>query len=168
MVPSEIFSSKFATECEIKNIFNILAYHNELFNDPDVNKLIFSDEGLTNRFARNDFQDLGIIATALHVVKRMRHKPSKKLLAVKLVNIPYNQNGMKDEHLQHLKYLVREIKNFRELQNEPNIVKFYGFCHYENQAWLCMELMDLTLKVRSKVCFLGGKCTNPAIFFCQT
>uniref|UniRef100_A0A914D028 mitogen-activated protein kinase kinase n=1 Tax=Acrobeloides nanus TaxID=290746 RepID=A0A914D028_9BILA len=121
-------------------------YYEKFLNDPHVNKLIFSDDGPEYRFNINDFVEMETIATTRHVIKRMKHKPSKKEMAVKFVHIPHNRHSTDDENLRKLKFLVREIQIFRELRNEPNIVKFYGFCLHEGQALICMELMDLSLK----------------------
>ena len=93
----------------------------------------------------------------------MRHKLSKKELAVKFVHIPQNRHSTEDE-LKKLESLVREVQNFRELRNEPNIVRFYGFCIYEGQALICMELMDFSLKVRLENELLGLIQGNGSIF----
>jgi serine/threonine protein kinase len=122
-------------------------YYEKLLNDPHVNKLIFADGEPEYRFNISDLTDLKKIAETRHVVKRMLHKPSNKEMAVKFVHIPHNRRSTDEKNLKQLKYLVREIQNFRELRNEPNIVRFYGFCLYEGQALICMELMDLSLKV---------------------
>ena len=123
-------------------------YYEQLFNDSQINKLIFSDDGPEYPFNINDLEEIETIATTRHVIKKVKHKPSEKEMAVKFVHIPHNRHSTDDENLKKLKYLVREIQNFRELKNEPNIVRFYGFCLYEGQALICMELMDLSLKVR--------------------
>uniref|UniRef100_A0A914DWP6 mitogen-activated protein kinase kinase n=1 Tax=Acrobeloides nanus TaxID=290746 RepID=A0A914DWP6_9BILA len=121
-------------------------YYEQLLTDPHVNKLIFADDAPEYRFNVNELVELKTIATTRHVIKRMRHLPSNKELAVKSVHIPHSRYGTDDGNLNKLKYLVREIQNFRELRNEPNIVRFYGFCLNEGQAFICMELMDLSLK----------------------
>jgi serine/threonine protein kinase len=110
--------------------------------------LIFSNDEPEYRFNITELVEIETIATTRHIIKKMKHKPSKKELAVKFVHIPQNRHSTDDENLKKLKYLVREIHNFSKLRNEPNIVKFYGFCLYEEQALICMELMDLSLKVR--------------------
>lgn len=137
-------------------------YYEQLLNDPHVNKLKFSDDdpkhpnnpkSLNNPapeylFSNNDFEELETIAATRHIIKKVRHKPSGKVLAVKFVHIPHNRhNNNNEDDLKKLKQLVREVQNFRLLRNEPNIVKFYGCCLYGNQTLICMELMDLSLKV---------------------
>jgi serine/threonine protein kinase len=123
-------------------------YYEQLFNDPHVNKLAFTDGGPEYPFKFDDFVDLETIATTRHIIKKMLHKKSGMVLAVKWVHIPHNRHSTDDENLKKLRHLVREVHVFRELRNEPNIVRFYGCCLYEHQALICMELMDLSLKVR--------------------
>lgn len=83
----------------------------------------------------------------------MFHKLFKKELVVKFVHIPYNRHNSEEENAKKFRSLVREIHNFRELKNESHIVKFYGFCVHEGQALICMELMDLSIKVRIALFF---------------
>uniref|UniRef100_A0A914D1P2 mitogen-activated protein kinase kinase n=1 Tax=Acrobeloides nanus TaxID=290746 RepID=A0A914D1P2_9BILA len=112
-------------------------YYEKFLNDRHVNKLIFSDDGPEYHFNINDLVEMETIATTRYVIKRMKHTPSKKEMAVKFVHIPHNRHSADDENLKKLKHLVKEIQNFRELRNEPNIVRFYGFCLYEGQALIC-------------------------------
>lgn len=122
-------------------------YYETLLNDQHINELIFVDDGPKFRFRFKDLEEKATIGTSRSIVKKFWHKPSKTDLAIKFVHIPHNRFSSDDENVKKLKYLVREIQNFRELRTEFNIVRFYGFCLHEGQALICMELMDFSLKV---------------------
>jgi serine/threonine protein kinase len=66
-------------------------------------------------------------------------------MAAKHLCIPHSR--FEDEDIKkHFKVVLREIENFQNLRECPEIVDFYGLCIYEGQALLCMELMDLSLR----------------------
>ena len=79
-----------------------------------------------------------------HVVKKCFHRPSSIYLAIKFIHI-YQCTFYDPVNETRFKNLKTEIDNFRKLEKSPNIVDFYGLCLYENEALICMELMDMSL-----------------------
>lgn len=112
-----------------------------------INKIKFSPEDSTYEFNKSDFQEIQIINSSKNVVKLFLHIPSGFRFAVKQINIPHNRNN-EGEYDKQLVQLIREVQNLALLQNTPKIVQFYGVCEYEKQIWICMEAMDMSLKVR--------------------
>src|SRR4051812_31397966 len=115
-----------------------------IFNEEYLNKLYFPGIDDPVPFNQDDFQDPEILFVSRHTVKSFFHKQFKKKIAIKFIDIPYELNNanQKEEKLLNLK---REVENFYELGNVENIVTFYGIGIVEDHAWICMELMDLSL-----------------------
>ena len=67
-------------------------------------------------------------------------------MAVKKIHIPFNRY-LDEAKEKRLRKLNLEIHTHREIANSPYIVDFYGFCLHEGCALVCMELMDMSLKV---------------------
>lgn len=63
------------------------------------------------------------------------------------MQIPQNRYATEEENNKKVMLLVKEIQRFYELQYENNIVQFYGFCIDQGQGLICMELMEMSLKV---------------------
>uniref|UniRef100_A0A914CKK0 mitogen-activated protein kinase kinase n=1 Tax=Acrobeloides nanus TaxID=290746 RepID=A0A914CKK0_9BILA len=122
-----------------------------LQNNPDFNKLIFPNNPnqvykFDSKLFKTDFTELCILGASKYAVKSFKHSPSSNILAIKFLPIPHNRHGTDEDQSRRLLELVREIKNIRSLSHVPNVVNCYGVCLYENQALICMEQMDLSLK----------------------
>lgn len=93
-------------------------------------------------------------------MKKYRHKPTKKVIAVKFLLIPRNQ--IDDELTRtNFKAILREIENLRLLNDNPNIVDFFGLCIHEGVALICMEKMDLSLRELYIIVHKQGICDFP-------
>ena len=68
------------------------------------------------------------------------HKPTRLFIAAKLITYSASIKNDEKEKLKH------EVEIFRDLGNVENIVTFYGLCVVDkDHAWICMELMDISL-----------------------
>lgn len=125
-------------------------YLKNIKDDPNINKLTFTENGSVYEFDIKGFKELETIGVSRYVVKKYWHSITKQEVAIKFINLPHNRNSADEESVKKLKYLLREIQHFRELRNSPNILQFYGYTLYEGQILLCMELMDMSLSVSYK------------------
>uniref|UniRef100_A0A914D5K6 mitogen-activated protein kinase kinase n=1 Tax=Acrobeloides nanus TaxID=290746 RepID=A0A914D5K6_9BILA len=67
-------------------------------------------------------------------------------MAVKTIRIPSaSKNRYDDERENTIRSLTQEITTFRMLSHHPSIVNFYGLCFDNDEAMICMELMDMSL-----------------------
>uniref|UniRef100_A0A914E650 mitogen-activated protein kinase kinase n=1 Tax=Acrobeloides nanus TaxID=290746 RepID=A0A914E650_9BILA len=118
-----------------------------LLKEDSVNKLRFTPDHKIYPFNIFDFdlQPDGIISSEKCIVKKYLHKPSKQIIAVKYVHVPHCI--YKDEKREkEMQKLIQEIKIHQQLSFSKHIIKLYGFCIYEGDALICMELMDMSLK----------------------
>ena len=113
-----------------------------IFGDKYLNKLYFPEK-TEKPFIINDFQEIKTISSSRHKVKMFYYKPFSLFIAAKL--IAYSSSSQDKAEKEKLRHLMREAKNFRDLENFENIVTFYGLCVVKNDAWICMELMDISL-----------------------
>ena len=102
---------------------------------------VFGDECLPEKtdpidFKIDDFRDIKTICPYPRTVKICYHKPTRLFIAAKLITYSAIKN---DEQLRS------EVEIFRGLGNVENIVTFYGLCVVKDEAWMCMELMDMSL-----------------------
>lgn len=120
--------------------------YDALTQDEAVNKLQFPNDPTIYEFNLSDLDLLnnGIIASDKCIVKKYLHRPSKQIMAVKFVHIPFCYNDPQKEY--ELQKLIREIKLHQKLNYSKNIVNLYGFCINEGDALICMLLMDMSLK----------------------
>jgi serine/threonine protein kinase len=116
----------------------------DLFNEEYLNKLYFPGIDDPVLFNQDDFQELETLDESRHTVKSFFHKQFEKKIAIKSITIPYKLKDA-NERGKKLLNLKREVENFKKLGNVENIVTFYGICIVEDRAWICMELMDLSL-----------------------
>lgn len=116
----------------------------EIFSNDIPNKLYFPGSNQPQLFKHNDFKEVETLSSARHFVKRYHVERENIDVAVKIVNIPHNLNqyGQKEERIHELQ---REVEIFKQLEKHENIVMFYGLCIVKEQAWICMELMDMSL-----------------------
>ncbi|VDK51797.1 unnamed protein product [Anisakis simplex] len=78
-------------------------------------------------------------------VKRMLHKQSGRVLAVKLIR----SNTVNETEK---KFLLMELEAIMNSDCE-NIVQFYGAIFCEGACWICMEMMDLSLEKLYKIVY---------------
>ena len=110
-----------------------------IFGDEYLNKLYFPEKTDPIDFKIDDFQEINIICWSPHTVKIFCHKPTRLFIVAKLIT--YSASIKNDEKEK----LRREVEIFRDLGNVENIVTFYGLCVDKDHAWICMELMDISL-----------------------
>lgn len=93
-----------------------------------------------------DFTEEETIDSSRHTVAKYLYKPRNQRIAVKFIPIPvprYDDSSKENK----FKQLIREFESMRTLNYSENIVELYGMCLYKEKALLCMEIMDMTLKV---------------------
>ncbi|VDD92239.1 unnamed protein product [Enterobius vermicularis] len=113
------------------------------------NKLRFSAQECYP-LCTNDLIDEGVIgAGSFGQVKRMRHRPSNHVLAVKFIRAN-TVNAAERKHL--LIELEAIMKSVCE-----NIVQFYGATFKEQDCWICMEIMDISLEKLYRTVMVLGK-----------
>jgi serine/threonine protein kinase len=112
--------------------------------DEDINQMIFP--GVDKKYTYNPkhFRYIDIIESSRHIVKEFIFDPLKLPMAVKTIRMPQNRY-QEHENENDVKKLKLEVKSFRQLSHHPNIVNFYGLCFNDEEAMICMELMDLSL-----------------------
>jgi mitogen-activated protein kinase kinase 1 len=86
-----------------------------------------------------DLDELRVTANlgqgASGVVQRVLHTPSQVELALKVVNVPLDQNE------KAIKHLITELKTLH-LSVCPQIVSFHGAFFRDAAIYLCLEYMD--------------------------
>ena len=104
-----------------------------------------SEEYVFNQEELNFIEPLA--STTRNIVKKCIHIPTGTKMAVKIMRIPKDRVDNSKVN-NKLRRMLREIENFKTLSSNrknQNIVDFYGFCQVEGEAWIFMELMDLSL-----------------------
>jgi serine/threonine protein kinase len=93
----------------------------------------------------NHFIYVDIIESSRHIVKEFHYHnvPLLVKMAVKTIRIPRNRYD--NERDDKIKRLTQEITTFRALSHHPSIVNFYGLCFNNDEAMICMELMNMSL-----------------------
>lgn len=129
-------------------------YYEDLYLHPLINIIEFPDCEYKYKFEMSDFIEIEVINTVRNVVKRYLHKPSKKELAIKFINLPHSRFPKMEEEKQTVKTMLRDVQNLYALRNTPNIVNFFGFCILKKEILICMEHMDMSLKVILNINFL--------------
>uniref|UniRef100_A0A914EIU8 mitogen-activated protein kinase kinase n=1 Tax=Acrobeloides nanus TaxID=290746 RepID=A0A914EIU8_9BILA len=119
--------------------------YEKILEEAKINKICFSPDEPTYDFNKSYLEEIEIINSSNNVVKRFVHILSGNQLAIKQINIPHNRNNEKD-YDKKLRQLIREIQSLNLLRDAPKVVQFYGACISEKQVWICMELMDMSLK----------------------
>ena len=114
-----------------------------IFGDEYLNKLYFPEK-TEKPFIINDFQEIKTISSSRHKVKIFYYKPFNLFIAAKLISYSSSSRDKAEEE-KKLRHFMREVNNFRDLGNVENIVTFYGLCVVKDEAWMCMELMDMSL-----------------------
>lgn len=66
-------------------------------------------------------------------------------MAIQFIPIPLSRINDETTKIRYKK-LLREIEIVNKLKSCPNTVDVYGFGIHELQIWLCMELMDMSLR----------------------
>ncbi|CAD6185086.1 unnamed protein product [Caenorhabditis auriculariae] len=114
---------------------------NSLNFPPDTTQYPFEYAKLT------DIEALG--NGTFGTVRKMVHNQSGKALAVKRIRLMSigNDEGV-SKSMQRLK---NEVETIKASSNCDEIVKYYGITFYEGDAWLCMELMDISLETLYRI-----------------
>jgi serine/threonine protein kinase len=112
---------------------------------PEINKFKFQENEDFHVFDVNEFKEVKTLGYGRFFVKHYEYIPRENFpIAVKIIPIHKPRyNDQKEENRS--KQLIREIENLKKVTSHPNIIKFYGICLHNEQAWICMELMDMTL-----------------------
>lgn len=119
------------------------------------NTLQFGNSKIFN-FDRNDFNledQIGDFTGKSFVYKSL-HRPSDETLAVKIV--------MAQDEIRE------EVANLREASKCEQVVDFYGIGRVDHQIYICMELMDFSLKQFYKWCHLEKNAFPMDILGCLT
>jgi serine/threonine protein kinase len=121
--------------------------------------LIFPHDTRAYEFNYGDIENLKLLeATPRNIIKKAVHKPTKNPIVIKYITIPYSHFfADDDENYQHYLKMLREVENFRQLWEHPNIVNFYGLCIHGEHALIVMEQMDLSLKQLYVVVHMRGE-----------
>ncbi|RDD43886.1 Dual specificity mitogen-activated protein kinase kinase 4 [Trichoplax sp. H2] len=113
-------------------------------------------DGQNYSFVATDLIDEGEIGRGAYgTVNKMLHEESKTLMGVKRIRAEVD--GLEQRRL--LMDLDVVIKSRCEY-----IVKFYGAVFHEGDAWICMELMTISLDKFSKLVYCNLKQTFPEDF----
>uniref|UniRef100_A0A914D1R3 mitogen-activated protein kinase kinase n=1 Tax=Acrobeloides nanus TaxID=290746 RepID=A0A914D1R3_9BILA len=128
----------------------------EIFEDDDVNNLVFPNDDMVYIFKMEDLSEPSVIGSSMHVVRRYLHIPSGNFMAVKQIHVPVSRY-LDEAKEKRLRKLNLEIHTHREIANSPYIVDFYGLCLHEGCALVCMELMDVSLHGLLTTCHNSGK-----------
>ncbi|CAD5220025.1 unnamed protein product [Bursaphelenchus xylophilus] len=88
----------------------------------------------------NDLVEEAVIGQGNYggIVTRMFHRQTGNVMAVKRVRA----NGINADEREKM---LRELKIIIEVQNCPDIVRFYGALFQDGDCWICMELLDCSL-----------------------
>ena len=74
----------------------------------------------------------------------MRHKQSGIIMAVKKVPLQTNRGRKSSEEME--KRMFCELETLRKTINSPNLISSYGSVFINNEVWIFMELMDISLE----------------------
>ncbi|CAD5221116.1 unnamed protein product [Bursaphelenchus xylophilus] len=96
-------------------------------------------------FGYEDLENIGEIgAGRFGIVCKMRHVPSKFIMAVKRVRLISNlYEDIEDQ--RRMRQLQNEVQMIKEASTCPEVVRFYGVTFHEGDCLICMELMDISL-----------------------
>ncbi|CAD5214822.1 unnamed protein product [Bursaphelenchus okinawaensis] len=108
-------------------------------------KLNIPGVGREVTFGYEDLQNIGEIgAGRFGIVCKMRHIPTKFMMAVKRVRLISNQYE-NVESRRRMQQLQNEVQMIKEASTCPEVVRFYGVTFNEGDCLICMELMDISL-----------------------
>uniref|UniRef100_A0A914E755 mitogen-activated protein kinase kinase n=1 Tax=Acrobeloides nanus TaxID=290746 RepID=A0A914E755_9BILA len=119
----------------------------KLVEEPGVNKLQFLPDETIYNYNESDLKTKGIIRGNRHNVRKVLHKPSQKLFAIKEITMPYNTYDNSENLIKMISF-VQEIRALRQLRNSTHIVQFYGFCVSNDKCLICMEYIDSSLSLK--------------------
>lgn len=130
-----------------KNPFAEIFYDSVKKNGLALNKLSFSDKLSDYDFNMDELRFLGTIhVTSRHTIERFLHKPTQTKFVGKNFRIPKGLVGEEAEEAnKEVRRFCMEIEIFRK-SDCLNILQFYGICLYKQEALICMESMDMSLR----------------------
>lgn len=127
----------------------------DLSNEDNINSLDYVQKYLSNtlvlppndevfEFARDHLQELELLGNgSFGVVRKMLHRPTLVEMAVKKITLI--NNGPDEAFNKSMQRFRLEVEATKAASNCDEIVKYYGITFNEGVAWMCMELMDLSL-----------------------
>ncbi|CCD72335.1 mitogen-activated protein kinase kinase [Caenorhabditis elegans] len=127
----------------------------DLTNEDNMNSLDYVKKYLSNtlvlppndrihEFERDHLQELELLGNgSFGVVRKMLHRPSNVEMAVKQISLI--NNGPDDAFNKSMQRFRLEVEATKAASNCDEIVRYYGITFNEGVAWMCMELMDLSL-----------------------
>lgn len=133
------------------------------FEKISLNQLKFPDSDETYPFDNSHLKPIGNTMGRKHPVKPFIHLPSKKKLAIKYIMYAATEN-LTEEEKNKLKKLQREMETFKTVSSSPDIIDLYGLCTYQNEALICMKLMDCNLRYFYFLWHGSKKLENEAVF----
>lgn len=123
-------------------------------NHKAVGKLRFPPNEETYEYSSEDLVDLGEIGRGVFgTVNKMLHKESQTKLAVKRIHSTVDEKEQKQ--------LLMDLEVVMNSSECPYIVKFYGALFTEGDAWICMELMEISLDGLYKLVYVTLKQSIP-------
>ncbi|CAI2356831.1 unnamed protein product [Caenorhabditis sp. 36 PRJEB53466] len=124
-------------------------------NEDNINSLEYVRKYLSNtlvlppneeqhEFVRDHLQQMELLGNgSFGVVHKMLHRPTSIEMAVKKITLI--NNGPDDAFNKSMYRFRQEVEATKAASNCTEIVKYYGITFHEGDAWMCMELMDLSL-----------------------
>lgn len=121
--------------------------YDKLRDEPHMNKLQFPGDKEPAPFLMENFEEIKTnpVCSGRNEVKVYRYLPNGRRVAVKRIIVQSKQTS-DDESAAKVKSLLREIEIGKKMSEGPNIINTYGMGLYEGSVWICMELMDMSLR----------------------
>ncbi|CAO4385392.1 unnamed protein product [Caenorhabditis nigoni] len=108
------------------------------------NTLIIPPNGEVHEFERHHLEEMELLGNgSFGVVRKMLHIPTGVEMAVKKITLL--TNGPDDAFNKSMQRFRLEVEATKAASNCDEIVRYYGITFHEGVAWMCMELMDLSL-----------------------
>uniref|UniRef100_A0A8R1DJ70 mitogen-activated protein kinase kinase n=2 Tax=Caenorhabditis japonica TaxID=281687 RepID=A0A8R1DJ70_CAEJA len=108
------------------------------------NTLVLPPNDQKHTFDHNDLKKMEVLGNgSFGVVRKMLHQPSSVEMAVKIITLI--NNGPDETFNKSMQRFRLEVEATKSASNCEEIVKYYGITFHEGDAWMCMELMDLSL-----------------------